>query len=91
MTVGLSQQSPSLFHSRYGVPLDETNTLGSMAPPSSSGQMNAELEVSVKGPAGLVDVAREMHAALVSPLVVWTHPARGGEAKQPSGTTAGVE
>ena len=31
MTVGSLQQSPSLFHTRYGVPSDSTYTLGSIA------------------------------------------------------------
>jgi hypothetical protein len=87
----LWQQSPSLFHKRYAVPLDETNTLGSMAPPSSTGQMKGALELSLKGPAGLVAVALEIHAAAVSPVAVRTHPVAGGVAEQPRGIVAGVE
>ena len=62
-----------------------------MAPPWTIGQTNAELELSVKGPAGLVAVAREMHSALVVVPWVVRHPVAGGEAKQPKGIVAGVE
>ncbi len=74
MEVGSSQQSPSLFHNSHGVPFASTKTLGSMAPPSSRGQMNAEAELSTKGPVGLVAVACDTHSALVQPLTVLTQP-----------------
>ena len=53
--------------------------------------MNADVELSTKGPVGPADVAREMHSALVSPWVVLTQPVVGGVARHPSGTVAGVE
>ncbi len=62
-----------------------------MAPPSSVGQMNAEVELSTKGPDGDAEVARERHSALVSPLMVLTQPCAGGLARHPSGMVAGVE
>ncbi len=91
MEVGSSQQSPSLFHRSHGVPCESTNTLGSMAPPSSTGQMKAEVELSTNGPVGLVEVARETHSALVQPPTVLTQPLAGGLARHPSGIVAGVE
>ena len=53
--------------------------------------MKAAVELSTKGPVGVVAVAREMHSAFVSPWVVLTHPCAGGVARHPSGTVAGVE
>ena len=53
--------------------------------------MKADVELSTNGPVGAVAVARETHSALVSPLVVLTHPVAGGVARHPNGTVAGVE
>ena len=36
--------------------------------------MNADVESSTNGPAGLVLVAREMHIAVFGPCAVMTHP-----------------
>ena len=91
MVVGMLQQSPSLFQSNHGVPSGATNTLGSMAPPCATGHTKADDESSTKGPAGSALVAREMHIALDSPLVVLTHPDGGVLARHPSGIVAGVE
>ena len=36
--------------------------------------MKADVELSTKGPVGLLAVAREMHSAFVSPFTVLTQP-----------------
>jgi hypothetical protein len=74
MQVGSSQQSPSLFQRSHGDPEESTNTAGSIAPPSSSGQMKADAELSTNGPVGLPAVAREMHSAFVHAFTVCTQP-----------------
>ena len=89
--VGRPQQSPSLFQSNQGTPSAATNTLGSMAPPWSAGQMKADEESSTNGPDGLELVALEMHIADVDRLAVWMHPAPWGSKTQPRGWAAGVE
>ena len=90
MVVGRPQQSPSVFHSNQGVPSAATNTLGSMAPPWAVGQMNADVESSMKGPEGLETLALEMHMAELDRVVVCTHPAVWELYTQSSGWTAGV-